>query len=65
MSIKDLKLFLEKKGVPCVDCIQKEDFVDVALSVKDQSDMEHSRTFYVHIDGYLTLSQELMKIRLF
>jgi hypothetical protein len=43
MSLGDLKKFLERKGVPCKDCIQKEDFVEMALSVKDQSDVEEKK----------------------
>ena len=40
MSVSELKRFLERKGVSCKDCVQKEDFIEIALSVKDQSDVE-------------------------
>lgn len=46
MSVADLKKFLERKGVPCKDCVQKEDFVEIAISVQDHSDVESSKKTY-------------------
>lgn len=40
MSVGQLKKLLESKGVPCKDCVQREDFVEIALGLKDHSDVE-------------------------
>jgi len=36
MKIKDLKAFLESRGMDCVGCAEKSDFVRRALQVKDR-----------------------------
>lgn len=43
MDLSELRKFLESKGVPCKDCVQKEDFVELAISVMNQSDVENSK----------------------
>ena len=57
MGLPELRKFLESKGIPCKDCVQKEDFVELAISVMNQSDVESSKPFSEAISNDIHLDE--------